>query len=106
MTDSFDNFITELHTKALACDFTASDEMIRDQIAFSINDMCVQECLLREPELSLFRAINVCKTAEISQEQLKVMQPGIQAVNVISPKSGNYRKRPKNKMLIHDTNIV
>ena len=30
MADSFDNFITELHTKAKACDFTASDEMIRD----------------------------------------------------------------------------
>ena len=94
MADSFDNFITELRTKAKACDFTASDEMIRDKIVFSINDVRVQERLLREPELSLVKAIDICKTAEISQEQLKVMQPGTQAVNAISRKSGNYQKKP------------
>ena len=66
--------------------------MIRDKIAFSINDIRVQERLLREPELSLVKPINIYKTAEISQEQLKVMQPGTQAVNAISRKSRNYQK--------------
>ena len=53
MVDSFDNFITELRTKAKARDFTASDEMIRDKIVFSINDVHVQERLLRERERNL-----------------------------------------------------
>lgn len=56
--DSFENFITELRTKAKACDFTASDEMIRDKIVFSINSIGVPERLLREPELSLVKAFN------------------------------------------------
>ena len=94
MADSFDNFITELRTKAKACDFMASDEMLRDKIVFSINDVHVQERLLREPELTLVKAINICKTAESSQKQLEVMQPGTQAVNAIARKSRNMRRKP------------
>ena len=99
MADSFDNFITELRTKAKACDFTASDEMIRDKIVFSINDVRVQERLLREPELTLIKAINICKTAEISQRQLEVMQPGTQAVNVIAQKKLNLQRKPEKQQI-------
>ena len=95
MADLFDNFITELCTKAKACDFMASDEMLQDKIVFSINDMHVQERLLREPELTFVKTTNICKTAEISQTQLEAMQPGTQAVNAIAWKSQNTRRKPE-----------
>ena len=95
MADSFDNFITELRTKAKACDFMASDKMLRDKIVFSINDVRVQELLLREPGLTLVKASNIFKTAEISQKQLEVMKSGTQAVNAIAQKSRSLQRKPE-----------
>ena len=57
--------------------------------------MRVQERLVREPELTLVKAINIRKTAEISQKQLEVMQPGTQAVNANAQKSQNMRRKPE-----------
>ena len=95
MADSFDNFLTELLTKAKTYDFMASDKMMRDKIVFNISDVRVREHLLRELDLSLVRALNICKTAEVSQKQLEVMEPGTQAVNVITQKSRNQRRPEK-----------
>ena len=47
--------------------------MIRDKIVFSINDEHVKERLLREFDLSLARALDVCRAAETTRAQLKVM---------------------------------
>ena len=57
--------------------------------------MRVQESLLREPELTLVKAIKICKTVEISQTQLEVMQPGTQAVNAIAQKSRKLQRKPE-----------
>ena len=95
MADSFDNFLTELHTTVKTYDFIASYKMIRDKIVFSMADVRVQEDLLREPDLSLVKAINICGSVEVSQKQLEVMQPGTQAVNVITQKSRNQRRPEK-----------
>ena len=54
--------------------------MMQDNIVFTMNDVHVRECLLREQELTLVKAIAICKIAEISQNQLEVMQPSTQAV--------------------------
>ena len=47
--------------------------MIRDKIVFSVNDERVKERLLRESDLSLARALDVCCAAETTRAQLKVM---------------------------------
>ena len=47
--------------------------MIRDKIVFSVNDEHVKERLLRESDLSLARALDVCRAAETTRAQLKVM---------------------------------
>ena len=43
--------------------------MIRDKIVFGVRDNAVQERLLREADLSLERAVDICRTAEISKMQ-------------------------------------
>ncbi|XP_072770488.1 uncharacterized protein [Nerophis lumbriciformis] len=70
--ESFDSFVTDLRLKAQTCNFaTLKDSMIRDQIVCGIEDKKVRERLLRETELSLENAIQICHAAELSQMHVK-----------------------------------
>ena len=60
--------------KAKLCEFgDQEDLMIRDKIVFSVNDERVKERLLRESDLSLSKALDVCRAAETTRAQLKAM---------------------------------
>ena len=48
------------------------DCLIRDQIVVAFNDPKLQERLLRETNLSLEKAIKLCRITKQSKEQLKV----------------------------------
>ena len=80
---SFDIFVTDLRRKAEYCDFGAiKDSLIRDQIVVGINDPKLRERLLRETDLTLEKAIKLCRITE-SQEQSKVfISPTIQMSNI------------------------
>ena len=70
---SFDIFVTDLRRKAEYCDFGAiKDSLIRDQIVVGINDPKLRERLLRETDLTLEKAIQLCRITEQSQEQSKI----------------------------------
>ena len=68
----FDTFLTELRSRANACDFKEKDRMIRDKLVFSAKGK-VQELLLRDAELDLTRAIKTCRDFEQSAQQIKEM---------------------------------
>ena len=69
-----DQWIKDLRIKAKLCEFgDQEDLMIRDKIVFSVNDERVKERLLRESDLSLSKAVDVCRAAETTRAQLKVM---------------------------------
>ena len=69
-----DQWIKDLRMKAKLCEFgDQEDLMIHDKIVFSVNDGRVKERLLRESDLSLARALDVCRAAETTRAQLKVM---------------------------------
>ena len=70
---SFDIFVTDLRRKAEYCDFGAiKDSLIRDQIVVGINDPKLRERLLRETDLTLEKAIKLCRITEQSQNQSKI----------------------------------
>ena len=71
-TTPFDTFLTELQTRAGACNFHERDRMIRDKIVFSAKGK-VQELLLRDATLDLPKAIDICRAYEQSTQQLKEM---------------------------------
>lgn len=48
--------------------------MIRDKLVFSINDTRLKERMLRDNELTLRRAIEVCRSAELAKTQIQAMQ--------------------------------
>ena len=57
--------------------------MIRDQILVGINDPKLRERLLRETDLTLEKAIKLCRITEQSQEQLKIfISPTTQTGNI------------------------
>ncbi|UYV79423.1 K02A2.6-like [Cordylochernes scorpioides] len=73
--ESIDSFITELKGLSTSCEFESQkDSSIRDHIVYGIQDKALQERLLREPNLTLLKAIEMCKTDEISKQQIKIMQ--------------------------------
>lgn len=74
--ESIDQFVTELKTKAKACEFGDQlDLMIRDRIVFGVRDVRMKERMLRDsPDLTLQKAVDMCRAAETTQAQMKTMQ--------------------------------
>ena len=58
------------------------DDMVRDKFVFSIRDLQVKERLLRVERLTLEKAISMARASEALKEQIKVMGPKKQNVNI------------------------
>ena len=56
-----------------AFDTITPDDILRDRIVFGIADDKVRERLLREPELSLAKTLDICRSSEMSRPQITVM---------------------------------
>ena len=72
---SFDALVTELKKHSADCKFeTLCDSLIRDIIICGINDNCLCERLLREPELTLQKAVQLGHAAEETKRHVKELQ--------------------------------
>lgn len=71
-TETFDQFVTELRTKAATCEFgELRESLIKDRIVCGIADDSLKERLLRIADLDLKKAIDICRAAEYSKSQIK-----------------------------------
>lgn len=71
-SESFEHFVTELKLLVKDCNYTNSDEMVRDRIVFTTNSPRVREKLLNQgPKLTIEKAIDIARSHELSQVQLK-----------------------------------
>ena len=68
--EQFDRWLKDLRIMAKDCEFAEEDNMIRDKIVFSVCDKRVQERMLRNSDLKLKDAVDICRAAESSQKQL------------------------------------
>ena len=81
--ESIDQWVTNLKTKATACEFGEQrDPLIRDKIVFGLKDDRVKERLLREPNLSMPKAIDICRAAEATKQQVQAMSKDPPATEV------------------------
>ena len=72
--ESFEHFVTELKLLVKDCDYDKSDEMVRNRIVFATNSPHVREKLLSQgPELTLDKAVDIARSYELAQSQLKAM---------------------------------
>ena len=70
--DSIDQYVTDLRTKAKTCEFgTLCESLIRDRVVCGIMNNMLHARLLRESELTLKTAIDICRATEVSLEQAK-----------------------------------
>ena len=70
-SETIDQYVTELKTLATTCEWgELKDDLICSRIVSGILSKRIRERLLREPELTLKKAIDMCRAEELSKEQL------------------------------------
>ena len=66
--ETIDQFVTDLKTKAKSCAFESlNDSLIKDRIVVGIQDDGTRARLLRERDLTLEKAVDICRAAETSK---------------------------------------
>ena len=72
--ENIDQYTTDLRKKATSCEFgILRNSLIRDRIVCGIHDDRTRSRLLKEADLTLARAIDICRADEITASQIKVM---------------------------------
>src|ERR1700733_94346 len=82
--ERFDVFLGEIRRLAKSCQFEGMEEqLIRDRIVVGIKDDATRRKLLQIRELTLDKAIDVCKASESAGQQLRTMtaQDQVQALH-------------------------
>ena len=73
--EAIDQYLTDLKTKAKYCEFGAiTDSLVKDRIVCGILDDGTRSRLLREPDLSLQKALDICRANEATTTQMKLSQ--------------------------------
>jgi len=73
--ETVDCYVNRLRKLASSCQFgTLTDELIRDKLVIGIQDKSTKARLLREKDLSLDKALDMCKSSEVTNKQLKSIQ--------------------------------
>lgn len=68
--ESVEQYAFELNRLALECDFKdLKDELIKDRLICGLKENVLRERLLREPDLTLKKALDTCRIAEMSRMQ-------------------------------------
>lgn len=66
-SETIDTYVTDLKNKAKDCEFgDLCDSLIRDRIVCGIRDDQVRARLLREADLTLVKALDVCRASELT----------------------------------------
>jgi len=72
--ESIDSFVATLRQHVKTCDYgTQADKMIRDRIVFTYGDSRVREKLISTDELTLDKAIDICRAAEATRDRMQSM---------------------------------
>ena len=91
--ESFQNFLVDLRNKADSCDFgDKKDEFVRDRIVVGISSEQTRKALIREADLTLDKATEVCQMYELAENSnLSVNQdPDVNAI-----KTARHQYRPR-----------
>ena len=74
--ETIDEYYTTLKKMSKNCKFGAlEEELLRDRIIVGIRSHTLKERMLREPDLSLDKAIDICRLDEQSKTGLQTMKP-------------------------------
>ena len=88
-SESIDQYCTTLRQMAMRCSFSTitEDEILRDRLIFGIRSEKLRERLLRDSELTLDKAMSICRASETSAAQIKDIGSKYNMVNTVQAKS-------------------
>ena len=93
--ESIDQYVTELQTLAATCEFgDLKDSLICDRIVCGINSQAMKERLLREPDLSLSKATDMCRASEISKKQIKTLTNIDTSIHALNKGDSTHKRKP------------
>ena len=73
-SEPIDKWVKDVKTISANCDFKDEDDQIRDKIVFAYKDNKIKERMLRESsKLTLKKAMEICRAAESTRDQMKSM---------------------------------
>lgn len=73
--ESIDTFVTRLREKAASCEYGAlRDDLIRDKLVLGIANEATRRRLLREQNLTLTKALELCRAAELTDITVRTME--------------------------------
>ena len=104
--ESFDVFLTDLRHLVKTCDYgDLTESLIKDRVVIGIYDDTLRERLLRQKDLTLSTAAEICRSSELSKTQLKEMSEGTK-VNLLSRQNQqpgtSWQRHQKNKTKSQD----
>ena len=72
--EAIDKWVKDLRTIAANCEFgDQENSLIRDKIVFGVRDNRTKERMLRESDLTLVKALEICRAAESTKAQMREM---------------------------------
>lgn len=98
--ENIESYISDLRIKDNSCHFgNLTDELICDRIVCGIRNDSIRKALLRDSELTLPKAITICRIYEMTEESNKTlaMLQTATTVDAIQPNSGGWHQRSKYK---------
>jgi len=114
--ESIDAYVTCLRNLAQTCNFCdcLKDTLLRDRIVFGVNNNATRKKLLQERKLTLSKCIDICRSAETTNTQLRVISDSkLEEIHSMSSKGKsrensvrrqNYDKHDKNVHTQRSTN--
>lgn len=96
--ETLDDFLNAIKTQAKTCEFEGlHDSLLKDKIVFGVYSDQVREKLLTESDLTLDKAIAICRASEQATKQLKeINNAESQQVNILKNKSKQSKKEEFN----------
>jgi hypothetical protein len=95
--EMFDSFLADLRKIASNCDYgQMKDSLITDRIICGIKNKTVKDRLLREQNINLKKATDICKAAEQTEAHIKELAEttGMQTNQVLEVRSSLHKKKP------------
>ncbi|KAK3737631.1 hypothetical protein QZH41_006456 [Actinostola sp. cb2023] len=94
--ETTDEFVNRIRKLTSSCEFgTLTEELIRDKLVLGIQDQSTKLRLLKEDKLTLDKAINICRSSEIANIQLKSMKESSKEVENVHAVHGEHRTKSK-----------
>ena len=96
-----DTYISNLRRVTATCDYcTLLEEMLRDRIVICVSDNLIRARLLRESNIKVQKALEICGSNEQTSLQLQQMDPSSDSVHYVKHKKAPGEPKIKQKLQV------